>query len=180
MKRLIYSLIVLLLFNIGNTFAAAQKKCNSESIIHIRSAWFALNTYYVDNASRQNVDQSFSYGDLSHFVYDASQMIHIFDESTCYEVIQFLVELKSYSMVGGAALGEDTTYMISRRPIETRKAASSFLGQSSSPCLQYYENSKSELLNKPESYCASIEHWKEFLLEYANKPYKEFGSGITR
>jgi hypothetical protein len=99
-------------------------------------------------------------------------MVHVFDGSDCYKTIEFLVELKSYS-INDAAIGEELSAMIRRRPGDASKAAKVFLGQPVSPCLRWYEGSQGDLLNKPSAYCADPAYWKELLQGYISDSYKE-------
>lgn len=157
--------IAMVACGIGSSSAAAQNACNYGSIEHIRSAWFALNTYVADNKERSSENQSFSYADLGHLAYDVGQMVHVFDGAACYKAIEFLIELKSYAITD-AAIGEEISAMIRKRPSEARKAAKTFLAQTVSPCLRWYEGSKEELLNKPSAYCIEPTYWKAFLQEF--------------
>lgn len=167
-KPYLWAAVALAIGSIGSASAGTQKTCNDKAIEHIRAAWFALNTFVVDNKGRTSKDQSFSYADLGHVVYDVGQMVHVFDGVDCYKAVEFLVELKSYS-IADAAIGEELSAMIRRRPGDANKAAKVFLGQAVSPCLRWYEGSQGDLLNRPSAYCANPAYWKELLQGYISK-----------
>ena len=166
------SAIVIAACGTVSSLASTKNTCNYSSIEHIRSAWFALNTYLVDNKGRSSERQSFSYADLGHLAYDVGQMVHVFDGVGCYKTIEFLVELKSYS-ISDAAIGEEISAMIRKKPREASKAINIFLAQPASPCLRWYEGSKEELLNKPSEYCIEPAYWKELLRELVQQPNED-------
>jgi hypothetical protein len=82
----------------------------------------------------------------------------------------FRGSLKSYS-ISDAAIGEEISAMIRRKPREASKAINMFLAQPVSPCLRWYEGSKEDLLNKPSEYCIEPTYWKELLQEFVQRPH---------
>lgn len=157
--------IVLATFCIETAFAGTKKTCNDSSIDHIRSAWFSLNTYIVDNRERTSKNQSFSYEYIGNLAYDVGQIVHVFDGVNCYKVIEFLIELRSYSITD-SAISEELSSMIRKKMSEAKKAARVFSRQPTSPCLQWYEKSRENLLNEPFTYCTAHTYWKELLQGY--------------
>jgi len=146
------------------TYAPAVKE-GDERIASVRSAWFALDVYFVSAQLKSNSKAEMTglkpYP-ITSLVFDVGQVVTVLKDDRRPEATMFLLEAMSYQ-IGDSALAELVSSILKNRRPLAAAVATEMLALPKTPCIEAMEANPELLVAEPEAYCVKFDRWRVFL-----------------